>query len=63
VAGGGSLLDPKATALVLQRLRHDAVTVLDDVLHRMRRHQCKKIPLLHPLMSWHRDGAAPPADS
>ena len=38
----------------------DAVNVLDDVLHRMRRHQYKKIPLLHPLTSWRLDTASPP---
>jgi pyruvate kinase len=38
----------------------EAVTVLDDVLHRMRRHQYKKVPLLHPLTSWQPDPAGPP---
>ena len=38
----------------------DAVTVLDDVLHRMRRHQYKKIPLLHPLTSWRLDTVGTP---
>jgi hypothetical protein len=38
----------------------DAVTVLDDVLRRMRRHQYKKVPLLHPLTSWQRELTDPP---
>ena len=38
----------------------DAVTVLDDVLHRMRRHQYKTISLPHSLTSWHRDPTDPP---
>lgn len=37
----------------------DAVTVFDDVLQRMDRHQYKKVPLLHPLSSWHYE--SPPA--
>jgi pyruvate kinase len=38
----------------------EAVTVLDDVLRRMRHHQYKKIPLLHPLTSQQRDPTDPP---
>ena len=38
----------------------DAVTSSTTSCTRMRRHQYKKIPLLHPLTSWRLDTASPP---